>query len=386
MKVAIAIHPFGRSGGAERLAIMHAVGLSKRGYDVRFYTDTSTLDPNWVKLLRQNLEVQNLPYGLGAGRAVREMEQADCILIHHHVEPLVALRIAMRHGHKTCLYVGEPMRAIWERQLTGADYREFSPSVFQTARHFYGPISKLALSGPVYNLTATVLRVLDRMTITRYGMVIANSNYTAEIIRRVLGYRGPIPVVYPASGIPSSMFHPNFERGEYLLAVGALQPNKNHRALFKAISTLDDPPPLCLIGDGQEGDALKALATKLSLAIKFYPRVTDEQLCRLYERSLFVAVSSWSEPFGMTPVEGALAGKPSVVGAVGGTREFVLDGETGLVVNSSSVNHVAGALRLLLEDGNLRKTMGQRARERALSHFTLDNSVTSLAGALDVLA
>ena len=386
MKVAIAIHPFGRSGGAERLAIMHAVGLSKRGYDVKFYTDTSTLDPSWVDLLCESVEVRNLPYGLGAGGAIREMEESDCILIHHHVEPLVALRIALRYGYKTCLYVGEPMRAIWERQLTGADYREFSPSVFRTARHFYGPVSKLALSGPVYNATTTVLRAMDRMTIMRYGMVIANSNYTAEIIRRVLGYRGPIPVVYPASGIPSSMFHPNFEDGEYLLAVGALQPNKNHRALFKAISTLNDPPPLCLIGDGQEGGSLKVLAKKLSLAIKFYPRVTDEELCRLYERSLFVAVSSWSEPFGMTPVEGALAGKPSVVGAVGGTREFVLDGETGLVVNPSSVNHMASALRLLLVDRNLRKTMGQRARERALNHFTLDNSVGSLAGALDMLA
>lgn len=386
MKVAIAIHPFGRSGGAERLAIMHAVGLSKRGYDVKFYTDTSTLDPSWVDLLRESVKVRNLPYGFGAGGAIREMQESDCILIHHHVEPLVALRIAMRYGYKTCLYVGEPMRAIWERQLTGADYREFSPSVFHTARHFYGPVSKLALSGPVYNATTTVLRALDRMTIMRYGMVIANSNFTAEIIRRVLGYRGPIPVVYPASGIPSSMFHPNFDAGEYLLAVGALQPNKNHRALFKAISTLDDPPPLCLIGDGQEGGPLRALAKKLSLAIKFYPRVTDEELCRIYERSLFVAVSSWSEPFGMTPVEGALAGKPSVVGAIGGTREFVLDGETGFVVNSSSVNHMANALRRLLDDRNLRKTMGQRARERALNHFTLDNSVRSLAGALNIMA
>jgi glycosyltransferase involved in cell wall biosynthesis len=386
VEVAIAIHPFGRSGGAERLAIMHAIGLSKRGYDVKFYTDASTIDPNWVDLLRQNVEVKNLPYGLGAGGAVREMEQSDCILIHHHVEPLVGLRIALKYGYKTCMYVGELTRAIWERQLTGADYREFSPSVFQTARHFYGPVSTLALSGPIYNLTTAMLRVLDRMTIMRCGMVIANSNYTAEITRRILGYRGPIPVVYPASGIPSSMFHPDYENGEHLLAVGALQPNKNHKALFKALSMLKDPPPLCLIGDGQDRGLLRDLAEKLSLPVTFCPRVNDEELCRLYERSMFLVVSSLSEPFGMTPVEGALAGKPSVVGSIGGTREFVVDGETGLVVNSTSVKHMSGALQLLLDDRGLRKTMGQRARQRALSHFSIDSSVRSLAGALDVLA
>jgi glycosyltransferase involved in cell wall biosynthesis len=384
--VAIAIHPFGRSGGAERLAIMHAIGLSKKGYNVTFYTDSSTLDQNWVHLLRQSVEVRNLPYGLAAGNALNNMENSDCILIHHHVEPFVALRIAMRYGHKTCIYVGELTRAIWERQLTGADYRQFSPSVFETANHFYGPVSKLALAGPIYHLTTSLLQTLDRMTIMRCAMVIANSNYTAEITRRILGYRGPIPVVYPASGIPSTMFHPNYEDGEHLLAVGALQPNKNHKALLKAISTLSNPPPLCLIGDGQERHSLLNLARKLSLDVKFYPRVNDETLCRLYERSLFLTVSSLSEPFGMTPVEGALAGKPSVVGSIGGTREFVVDGETGLVVNSTSVKHMAGALQLLIDDRGLRKAMGKRARERALSHFSMDSSVNSLAGALNVLA
>jgi hypothetical protein len=187
VKVAIAIHPFGRSGGAERLAIMHAVGLSKKGYSVKFFTDPSTLDPNWVRLLRQSVEVRNLPYGLASTEAIREMEHSDCILIHHHVEPLVGLRIAMKYGPKTCMYVGELTRAIWERQLTGGDYRQFSPSVFQTAKHFYGPVSSLALFGPVYNFTTAMLRVLDRMAIMRCGMVIANSNYTAEITRRLLG-------------------------------------------------------------------------------------------------------------------------------------------------------------------------------------------------------
>jgi glycosyltransferase involved in cell wall biosynthesis len=181
------------------------------------------------------------------------------------------------------------------------------------------------------------------------------------------------------------MFRPDYENGEYLLAVGALQPNKNHKMLLQALSALSDPPPLCLIGDGQEAGALRDLAEKLSLSVRFLPRVRDEALCRLYEKSLFVAVSSLSEPFGMTPVEGALAGKPSIVGAVGGASEFVLDGETGLVVNSTSVRQMAKAVQLLLDDRDLRKSMGQRARERALNHFTIDSSVSSLAGALDSL-
>ena len=101
---------------------------------------------------------------------------------------------------------------------------------------------------------------------------------------------------------------------------------------------------------------------------------------------MFVTVSSLSEPFGMTPVEGARAGKPSIVGAVGGAKEFVLDGETGLVVNSTSTKQMAGAIEQLINDGELRKRMGQKARERALNHFTLDSSVSSMQAALEMLA
>ncbi len=274
------------------------------------------------------------------------------------------------------------LRAIWEDKITGEDYRQFSPTVFSTAKHFYGTWSSMALRGPMYNLTVSILRQLDMATVRRYGTIIANSRYMAALVRKVYRYPGPLFVAYPAPSLPSSMFRPDYGNGEYVLTVGALLPNKNHNALLKAMSLMKEPPTLVVVGDGQERGRLKSQARMLGIDTKFDSHVSGEALCRLYEGSLFVVVPSLSEPFGMTAVEAALAGKPSVVTELGGTKEFVLDHQTGFVVNPRETKGLALAMESLLYDRDLRKSMGVRARERAVTAFTPESSTLALSRAL----
>ncbi len=383
MRLAILIHPFGRFGGAERLAILHAAGLAKSGYEVVLYTDKSFMESSWLSALSAEVEVRDLPYGLRGRDVLRELGTFDRLLIHHHIDPLLALRVVRKYAERTYWYTGEVLRAIWEDKITGEDYRQFSPTVFNTARHFYGKASTVALWGPLYNLTVSILRVLDLATVRKYRGIIANSQYMADLAKNIYHYTGPMFVAYPAPSLPSSMFRPNYGNGEYVLAVGALLPNKNHRVLLEAMSLLDDPPVLRIVGDGQEASNLKAQARKLGVEARFDSNIGGPDLCRLYERSLFVVVPSLSEPFGMTAVEAALAGKPSVVTEFGGAKEFVLDQRTGLVVNPRKTKRLASAMELLLGDEDLRRTMGQRARERALYSFTSETSALALSRALN---
>ncbi len=382
MKIAILIHPFGRFGGAERMAILHAVGLRKAGHDVTMYTDRSQMEPVGLSMLSPQVEVRDLPYGVRGRNLIQELKIFDKLIVHHHIEPLVAMRIALKYPDKTFWYTGEVLRAIWEDKITGEDYRQFSPTVFSTAKHFYGAWSSMALWGPMYNLTVSFLRRLDTATVRRYSAIIANSGYMAGLVRKVYHYPGPLFVAYPAPSLPASMFRPDYGNGEYVLTVGALLPNKNHRVLLKAMSLLKEPPTLLVIGDGQERGRLKTQARRLGIDTKFDSHVTGEALCRLYERSLFVVVPSLSEPFGMTPVEAALAGKPSVVTELGGTKEFVLDQQTGFVVNPRETRGLASAMESLLQDRDLRRSMGMRARERALTAFTPESSTLALSRAL----
>ena len=151
------IHPFGRFGGAERLAILHAIGLTDARHEVTLYTDTSLMQSDWLSMLGSRVKVRNLPYGIKGRDVIRELGAFDRILIHHHIEPLMARRIVGRYADRTYWYTGEVLRAVWEDKITGEDYRQFSPTVFRTASHFYGKRSWIALWGPMYNLTVSML-------------------------------------------------------------------------------------------------------------------------------------------------------------------------------------------------------------------------------------
>jgi glycosyltransferase involved in cell wall biosynthesis len=60
---------------------------------------------------------------------------------------------------------------------------------------------------------------------------------------------------------------------------------------------------------------------------------------------------------------------------VGGNREVVVDGETGLLVPPGDLGGLAGAILRLARDPELRRAMGERAHARYEDLFTLDRMV-----------
>jgi glycosyltransferase involved in cell wall biosynthesis len=83
-------------------------------------------------------------------------------------------------------------------------------------------------------------------------------------------------------------------------------------------------------------------------------------------RSMFsVAPSIWPEPFGLVALEAAAAGKPIVATKMGGLRDIVVDGETGLVVPPENRTALGAAMRRLIGDEELRGRLGEAARQQA---------------------
>lgn len=83
-----------------------------------------------------------------------------------------------------------------------------------------------------------------------------------------------------------------------------------------------------------------------------------------------VALTSISEAFPYSVVEAMMTGKPVVATDVGGIREAI--GDTGHLVTPRQPKEIAQALTILLNDPELCVTLGKKARERALSYFTLE--------------
>jgi D-inositol-3-phosphate glycosyltransferase len=100
--------------------------------------------------------------------------------------------------------------------------------------------------------------------------------------------------------------------------------------------------------------------------------VPHDELQRLYARAAVVACPSRREGFGVACLEAMAHGRPVVATAVGGLRDLVVDGETGIVVPPRDPAALRTALTQLLGDRDLRRRLGSAGRERARSGFSWD--------------
>lgn len=136
---------------------------------------------------------------------------------------------------------------------------------------------------------------------------------------------------------------------------------------------------LFVAGDGPERPRLERLAEELGLRdrvaflgeipwggrIMAHYRLAD--LCVLPSKVLPGDV----ETFGMVYVEAALYGLPSIGTRSGGVGDAIADGETGILVEpgEAGVPELARAIGRFLEEPELAREMGERARARAVATF-----------------
>jgi len=100
--------------------------------------------------------------------------------------------------------------------------------------------------------------------------------------------------------------------------------------------------------------------------------LSDQELVKNYKRCSFIVSGSFREGFGMSPVEAAFCGKPSVVRSIGGHKETVVHGETGFLAENSKEFHEY--INLLWQDKKLREEMGRNAYEHVKDKFTWERA------------
>lgn len=92
------------------------------------------------------------------------------------------------------------------------------------------------------------------------------------------------------------------------------------------------------------------------------------EIDRAYRAAAVVVMpSKWPEPFGIVGIEAMAHARPVVAYRTGGIPEWLVDGETGLLVERLDVDALAVAMRRILDDPVGARRMGERGRERVLS-------------------
>lgn len=135
---------------------------------------------------------------------------------------------------------------------------------------------------------------------------------------------------------------------------------------------------LVIGGGGSQERALRQLAASLGIAscVKFLGRIPHQEVPAWLNRfEIYVAVSR-AESFGVAVVEASACGLPVVVSNISGLAEVVSAERTGLLVPPEDPESLAEALLRLVQQPDLRASLGDAGRQYVLAHYDWEDSLS----------
>ncbi|MBF6600267.1 MAG: glycosyltransferase family 4 protein [Dehalococcoidia bacterium] len=151
--------------------------------------------------------------------------------------------------------------------------------------------------------------------------------------------------------------------------------NKGARYLIEACARLQHELDFTLLfKDKREKDmkVVPPLVWKHALKrfVEYIPRLTTDELVRLYNSAQLVVSPSLYEGFGLPAAEAMACGTPVIATTAGAFPEFIDDGRTGILVPPADAGALAAAIKSLLLDPDRCATMGAAASEHIRANFT----------------
>jgi glycosyltransferase involved in cell wall biosynthesis len=182
-------------------------------------------------------------------------------------------------------------------------------------------------------------------------------------------------------GVGPGPFHPGERSAEpRLLYVGRLKAYKRIELLLDMLTELPGVT-LDVAGHGDHGETLGDEIARRGLGsrVRVHGFVDEPAKADLYRQAWVHVTASASEGWSLTVMEAALCGTPSAALAVGGLRESIVDGETGVLAGDPA--GLLRSLRELIADDELRERLGAAALRRAQT-FTWDRTAATTLAAV----
>jgi glycosyltransferase involved in cell wall biosynthesis len=237
------------------------------------------------------------------------------------------------------------------------------------AHHVNGVAFRREFPWPLAGLLETAERGIYQRVYRRETFTAVSQSTANELVR--LGIDpARIHVVHNGADHLSECANGPRSSTPLLLYVGRLKRYKNLEHLLLALQALAADVPdvqLIVIGDGDQRGRLGKLARRLGLAgrVTFCGPTGDGELTRWLSQAWVAVNPSSKEGWCLGVMEAARYGVPAVGADVPGLRDSIVDGETGLLVAPGDPAQLCAALRRLIGDADLRRRMGQNARQRA---------------------
>ena len=360
-------HPsFTTPGGAEILAARHAEYLRSAGHDIRLVT-TAIDAERWQHLgAVADVRVVGKRWTDGIGmpgthsklyrRVARQgaaLAGARVVLAENFPANIVAA--AVRGAERIVWYCNEPSRRLYAR--------EGSPTLAARAKQHPTEDDALLIAAAratfakhdaalANSAKLQAERALDAAALPRLTRIIANSTFSAELVRRVYG-RSADTIIHPTVPIVASVPPRGSagldSAGLRVLVHSRLEELKNIAMVMRGFHSFAKRHPgaheLHIVGQGPDEENLRTLARTLQIdtAVHFHGFLDQPTLESVYARCEVMALLPADEPFGMVFPEAAQRGLLLMGPDHGGPLEILDGGALGWTLDIFSPEPLAEA-------------------------------------------
>jgi len=226
-----------------------------------------------------------------------------------------------------------------------------------------------------------VLKVLNNVKI-----VVANSNFTKELAIEKGVNKDLITIINPGVNILDDIQSKNIKKAQDLLinrtprliTVSRFDRRKNHAKVIMAVRNLKQIYPRIIyvcVGYGEEEARLRRLSRELMVEdhVIFLNNISQDFKNALLSKSdIFLMPSIIHEKsvegFGISFIEAAQYGVPSIGGKDGGASDAIIHDKTGLICDGNSLDDIYTSIIKLIE-GNKYKDFGFAAKENSKNFY-----------------
>lgn len=372
-------------GGAAFFAWNMACEWARRGHEVLVITTTQNGDPSKVK--RDGVTVHAVPatYNprwhaylcLWSPKVVREvqkiLEEFSPDVVHaHNVHGLLSYRtlvVAKKLGARVFLTCHDVMSFNYGK-LT--DYKTYKVSAWRHLRENglrYNPLRNIIIRRILAHSVDKVVAVSDALkeALMQNGITNVITVHNGIEVKDWKVSENIVELFKQTQGIGNSA----------VLYAGRLSVVKGGLQLIEALPAIVSLVPsaqLVVAGIKNEStDEMLVRAKELGVAdnILFTGLLRGEELHAAFHSCAVLAVPSLCfDSFPTVNLEAMACGKPVVATNLGGSREAVVDGETGFVVDPYNVSLLAEKISFVLSDTDKARAMGERGFVRVQELFT----------------
>lgn len=376
-------------GGAERVAISSAKGLSQKGHEVVFFSAAGPIDDELSKAglkevicLNQKDILDNpnkfiaMISGIYNWRAVRRLKKlfsywvpdiahihgvskalswAPINLIYSYKIPIIYtlhdygllcpnLGIYNFKTEKVCEYYKPGYR--FKCMMENCDKRNYAQKIWRWLRYY---------------IVRNIFRINKKVT-----GYISVSNFIGKLARKYLAGNKPVRFIYNPVEINEDILkecNSIGKKGINFLYVGRLSLEKGIDLLLSVMSEVD--ANLTIIGDGE----------LMNICIDYARRLGEERIrilgfqnrkkifTEMRKNDALILPSRCMEPAPLVLAEAAYNYLPSIVADHGGPAYYIKDGINGLCFQAGNAGSLVEAMKKIINDNRLSKKLGENARK-----------------------